>query len=372
MAGAAVLQASTPAILHLSASGSNPLMFHVVLLTAEVALLAAVLAVVAVRAGPAAGSMVGVLRDADVHLCYFRRGGPSQPLVVMRTARVGAAAGWGRLPLLWVCVGSSDYALLAWATSFAETAAVVALYGLWPLWLVWMLSRRAAPLRTFDRQDRSSAPPAPRHGLLLGAGAGAGVVLVLASQSGTLTLGRTSLSGSAALGALLGCAAGCAAAGGIAASMTYGRAAYERLRERAGAAEAHPAPPRGPQTVLWLTMLGVAAVRAVNAAVSFAAALLISRGMPVIDAAGVAGAVLLGVVLGAATILLRVANLKDRQPAANMLLLASPVVGLGLLVALGVSLPRFDLFVAGAALIVVANILIQIRSTHPPAAQTGH
>ena len=144
MAGTAALQASAPAILHLSAPGSNPLMFHVVLLTAEVALLAAVLAVVAARAGPAAGWTVGVLRDADVHLCYFRRGGPSQPLVVMRTARVGAAAGWGRLPLLWVCVGSCDYALLAWASSFAETAAVVALYGLWPLWLVWMLSRRAA------------------------------------------------------------------------------------------------------------------------------------------------------------------------------------------------------------------------------------
>ena len=154
--------------------------------------------------------------------------------------------------------------------------------------------------------------------------------------------------------------------------MTYGRAAYERLRERAGAGDAQPATPRGPQTVLWLTMLGVTAVRAVNAAVSFAAALLIARGMPAIDTAGVAGAALLGVVLGAATILLRAANLKNQQPAANMLLLASPAAGLGLLVVLGVSLPRFDLFVAGAALIVAANVLIRVRSAHPPAAQAGH
>ena len=197
-------------------------------------------------------------------------------------------------------------------------------------------------------------------------------MLVLASQVGTLTLGRTLLSGSAALGALLGCAAGCAAAGGIAASMTYGRVAYERLHERAGGADIQPAPLSGPQTVLWLTMVGVAAVRAVNAAVSFAAALVISRGMPVIDAAGVAGAALLGAALGAATILLRVANLKDQPPAANALLLAAPAAALGLLVALGVSLPRFDLFVAGAALIVIANILIQVRSTHPPVAQARH
>ena len=175
------------------------------------------------------------------------------------------------------------------------------------------------------------------------------------------------MSWSAALGALLGCAAGCAAAGGIAASLTYGRVAYQRLTERAASDDKSLLPEA--QAVLWLTMLGVAGVRAVNAAVSFAAAAVLSGGMPDIDIAGVAGAVLLGVALGAATILLRIANLKG-QPAANILLLASPALALGLLVALGVALPRFELFVAGAALIVVANILTQIRSAAPSGART--
>ena len=87
--------------------------------------------------------------------------------------------------------------------------------------------------------------------------------------------------------------------------------------------------------------------------------------MPDIDTAGVAGAALLGVALAAATILLRIANLKG-QPAANMLLLAAPALALGLLVALGVDLPRFELFAAGAALIVAANILTSTRSLRRP------
>ena len=180
LAAVAVLQSSGPAILHLSAKGSNPLMFHAVLLTVQVVLFAAVLTVAASRAGPAAGWMAGTLRDTDVHLGYFRSGGPSQPSTVLATARVGAVAGWVRLPLLWVCVGSSDYALLAWASNVAETAAVVALYELWPLWLVWMLSRRVASPETPNGSGCDSTSAAARRGLLLAA-AGVGVLLVLAS-----------------------------------------------------------------------------------------------------------------------------------------------------------------------------------------------
>lgn len=59
--------------------------------------------------------------------------------------------------------------------------------------------------------------------------------------------------------------------------------------------------------------------------------------------------------------MLRVGNIRTEDAAVNSLLCFGPVVSLLLLMALGITLPRFDLFVVGAILILAVNVRIQLR-----------
>ena len=347
MAATVGLQAVGPAIVALAAPGSSPLVFHAVLMAGQAALFAAGLAVSAPRlfVDPAAGW--GVLLDRRSWLSYLRGG--ELRVVAAAGRRWGCLAGLLRLPLLWVCVCSCDYALLAWASNVAETAAAVALYELWPLWLMWLVSR-------WVRTPGGHPPAAARRQMLAGAAAAVGVVLVLLSQHeqpAAMLTGRA-----AAAGALLGSAAGLMAAVGIAMSLVYGHIVYRRVSQQPLSAAGLRA--GRDEVVLWMTMAGIAAVRAVNSLASFAVALAAaSGGLPRLGSGAAVGAVLLGVALAAATVLLRVGNIKARDSAANMLLLLTPGVALGLLVLIGVELPHFGLFAAGAALIVAANVSAQ-------------
>ena len=59
--------------------------------------------------------------------------------------------------------------------------------------------------------------------------------------------------------------------------------------------------------------------------------------------------------------LLRVGNIRSEDTAVNTLLCFGPAVSLLALMALGITLPRFDLFVVGAVLILAVNVRIQLR-----------
>ena len=71
---------------------------------------------------------------------------------------------------------------------------------------------------------------------------------------------------------------------------------------------------------------------------------------------------LLGIVRALGNILLRWGNLLSSEPAVNAISFFAPLFALLWLMVVGITLPRFDLFMVGAALILAVNILIQAQS----------
>ncbi len=120
--------------------------------------------------------------------------------------------------------------------------------------------------------------------------------------------------------------------------------------------------------LVWLTMLGYVIARIVALPVD----VLIGTLTPQVDgpltSAAVLGALLIGTAASVAGIMLRVGNIRTEDAAVNSLLCFGPVVSLLLLMALGITLPRFDLFVVGAILILAVNVRIQLRPDPRPAA----
>ena len=79
------------------------------------------------------------------------------------------------------------------------------------------------------------------------------------------------------------------------------------------------------------------------------------------DPRGIAGAIILGCIIGSGSILLRKGNIDSANPATNSLMLLSPLAALFFLSVVGIELPRIELFIVGAALIVAINVLIQAK-----------
>ena len=71
--------------------------------------------------------------------------------------------------------------------------------------------------------------------------------------------------------------------------------------------------------------------------------------------------------VAAGSTLVRVGNIQTRNPAANVVLFASPVLALGLLAMVGITLARIEWFAVGAALVVGANIAARYSSQRLPA-----
>ena len=124
-------------------------------------------------------------------------------------------------------------------------------------------------------------------------------------------------------------------------------------------------------SLLWLTMLGHVIAKLCSLPVLLVAGVVVFGGDPNLDANAVAGAALLGLMIAGGAILVRVGNIETRSPAANILLFASPVLALGLLSMIGITLARIGLFAAGAALVLATNIAAQCISQRQSARATA-
>lgn len=73
------------------------------------------------------------------------------------------------------------------------------------------------------------------------------------------------------------------------------------------------------------------------------------------------GAILLGMCNTLSVILLRLGNISTQRPGTNALNLLSPVLAIIWLMAVGITVPRFDLFIIGATLVLTINVLVQAK-----------
>ena len=398
LAGAAVCFATLPIVVHLTATQSNPFYFAAVARLVQISVLAGIVwrfkascleaffdepdsrrrsspAVASGRVRPKTDDGVGrgrsnrgrLLSWRD-HLCVFASAGGAAGTnrVELRVCRTPSRSlDWIRMPLIGALVGSFDYALFAWSTQYVETAVAATAYEMWPLML---MSAMAAHQRRdrFYRGEVSavSAEILTKGQLLLGVMAAVGLAAATLSQHS----GGERLSAAGVFGVLLALAGGAASTLSVVASVAYGKMLFYRLAERCNQRPGHPdsGDRRRLMLLLWLTMLGHVIAKLCSLPVLFATGVAVFGADAGLDTEALAGAALFGLAISAASTLIRVGNIETPSPAANVVLFASPVLALGLLAVAGIDLARIELFVAGAALVVTANMAAQWSSQRRP------
>ena len=196
--------------------------------------------------------------------------------------------------------------------------------------------------------------------------ASVGLIFILESQydnGASLLLTQRSFGDIA--GGLLAVAGAALAALTICGSLVYGQLLYSRLME-----DTRGGIPKEPiekldishqRLMLWLTMMGHLVAKACSLPLLFAVGALDFSGSSDADQRGILGAILLGFILGFGSILLRKGNIDSSNPSTNSLMLLSPLAALFFLSIVGIELPRMELFIVGAALIVAINVLIQAK-----------
>ena len=399
LAGAAVCFASLPVIVHLTAAQANPFYFGAAARSAQILVLAGVLwqfkgsyfdafygghasnpalssptaASCQLRSetdGAAASSSSTrnrLLRWRD-HLGVLAApsGAAGTKRLELRVCRSPfRSLDWMRMPFLWAMFGSFDYALFVWATKYVETAIATTAYEMWPLMLMSAVAAHQRRDRLFRGEDSAaSAKIITRGQLLLGGVAAVGLAVAMLSQhSGTGSQAR--LSAGSVFGVSLGLASGAVSALSVASSIAYGKILFYRLAERQPGDAGRGLP--NLMSLLWLTMLGHVIAKLCSVPVALVTGAAVFGGYMGLDTKALAGAALLGLMIAAASTLVRVGNIETPSPAANVLLFASPVLALGLLAMIGITLDRIGLFAAGAALVVAANIAAQCSSQRRPA-----
>ena len=399
LAGAAVCFASLPVIVHLTAAQANPFYFGAAARSAQILVLAGVLWQFkgsyfdAFYAGHASNPALSSPTAASCQLRSETDGAAASSsssrnrLLRWRDhlgvlAAPSGAAGtkrlelrvcrspfrsldWMRMPLLWAMVGSFDYALFVWATKYVETAIATTAYEMWPLMLMSAVAAHQRRDRLFRNEDSAASTKIITKGqLLLGGVAAVGLAVAMLSQhSGTGSQAR--LSAGTVFGVLLGLASGAVSALSVASSIAYGKILFYRLAERQPGDAGGGLP--NLMSLLWLTMLGHVIAKLCSVPVALVTGAAVFGGYMGLDTKALAGAALLGLMIAAASTLVRVGNIETPSPAANVLLFASPVLALGLLAMIGITLDRIGLFAAGAALVVAANIAAQCSSQRRPA-----
>lgn len=381
---AASLVSLGPLLIHLTAQNSNPFLFNSAINVTQAALLAVSIFLLRQKyflnyfdteeaSNPSFTDETPVprLRSTSLHLSRFTA--IESPLandkvIQIHTYRLKEKANWCKLPVFWAIIGGLDYGFLAWAAIHVETAIATTVFELWPLIMVYGLARHERsdyhyrnPTFVGHRKDRLS-----REQFVLLFFAAAALVFMLSSQSENgLESFLDIISFSGLLGVGLALIAAVLASLGVTATLVYGRLLYYSIvDERQEQKDATRIEDRGIEDrrlLLWLTMLGFVIAKTVSLPINIVVGAFIWDVHFGFDRLGLLGSIAIGVAFAANAILLRAGNIRASGPEVNTWNLVSPVLALLLLISVGIALPRFDLFVVGAALVISINLLIQLK-----------
>lgn len=387
----AIAFSSGPVLIHLTSKDSNPFYFNIFVVVARLFLLMLFLMWTKKRflyalprkskdedGGTVSGFEPSRLLSPALHLSYFKRDSPDDAdggtVTTIASVDVGSPSQWIRMPLLWVVVSSFQIGLLVWAAQYVETAIASTIYELWPAFVVYGLARHdVTDARYLNRSNRSQASTLtktalPKEHIALTGIAVVGIVFMLGSQAGDSFSSWTEvLSFEATVGIILALIAAFIASLTVVGSIAYGRIIFYQLVDETAKKDhrrLEPISDRGPESrklLLWLTLFGVFIAGLVSIPISLTVALVMPGHYTGISATGVKGAMLMGLCYISGVVLLRIGNIAAAGPGVNALVFLSPLLALTWLMIAGVSLPRFDLFIIGAALILAINILIQLK-----------
>ena len=378
---ATFLYASVPPILHVAASDTNPFYFNFMITIMQVSIpgLFLLYSKDSYVNRHLSTTQRRDLKRPRVHFTYFRRtSGPTgnRKSVVLKESGRKDVLGWARMPIVWALISSLHYGFLAWSANILETAVATTIFELWPVFLVYALARHEDSDRLFRRAPASvghSRRAISKEVMVLTALAGSGLALMLGSQAAGQIRSATDLvSYKVAAGMVIAVVASLLAALSVLSNLAYGKILYYALVPAGGtqpprgdrSLETRPIEQRGDpdhRLLIWLTLLGYVLSRVVALPVNVLIGLLTPQVQGSLTWGAVLGAMVIGAAVSVAGMLLRVGNIRSEDTAVNSLLCLGPAVSLLALMALGITLPRFDLFVVGAVLILAVNVRIQLR-----------
>lgn len=378
---ATFLYASAPPLLHITASQSNPFYFNFLITVMQVTIPGLFLMY-------SKNAYVNEPLDADQRLrlrrprthciCLqrMRRTKSSERTVVLKEPDRSDVLAWLKLPIIWALISSLHYGFLAWAVTILETAIATTIFELWPVFLVFTLARHEDSDRRFRLGPASighARRALSRERIVLTALAGAGLVMMLGSQAGGRIRSVADLvSYEAATGMAIALVASFLAALSVLSNLAYGKTLYYALVDAPStqrpdgrvSTNAKPIEQRGDadrRLLVWLTLLGYVLARIVALPVNVLIGLLTPQVQGSMTTGAVVGALSIGTAVAVAGMMLRVGNIRSSDVAVNSLLCFGPAISLLALMALGITLPRFNLFLIGAVLILTVNVMIQLR-----------
>ena len=378
---ATLLYASVPPLLHVTASDTNPFYFNFLITIMQVAIPSLFLLYsrnTYVNQRLSSGQRRQLLKPGIhcMHLQRLHRTTEYNSTVVLKKSDLSSVLSWIKLPIVWALISSLHYGFLAWSATILETAIATTIFELWPVFLVFALARHEYSDRQF-RRVRAAIGHARRaiskERMILTALAGLGLAFMLGSQAGGQVRSVVdSVSYKAAVGMVIALVAALLAALSVLSNLAYGKILYYVLvatpvtkpSEICESSDATPIQQRGEsdrRLLVWLTLLGYVLSRLVALPVNIIIGFLGPQVQGSLTSKAVLGALLIGTAASVAGMLLRVGNIRSEDAAVNSLLCFGPAVSLLSLMALGITLPRFDLFVVGAVLILSVNVLIQLR-----------
>lgn len=376
------MYASVPPILHLTASDSNPFYFNFLVTIAQITIVSLFLLY-------SKSTYVNERLNADqrkhllkpsLHCTYVQRirhtAKDGDSTVVLKQFEYKNALGSIRLPIAWALVSSLHYGFLAWAVTILETAIATTIFELWPVFLVYTLARHEDNdklLRGVVASVGEARRSLSKERVILTAIAGFGLVFMLGSQAGG---GIYSISGlvsyEAVIGMVIVLVAAFLAALSVLSNLAYGKVLYyaivatpfTKLSDAYENPEPTPIELRGDldrRLLVWLTLLGYVLSRLFSLPVNVAIGFVMQHSQGSLSSRAVLGALVIGGAAAVGGMMLRVGNIRSEDVAVNSLLCLGPAISLSALMVLGISLPRFDLFVVGAVAILTVNVLIHLR-----------
>ena len=384
--GSAASWSLAPGVIHLTAKDINPFVYNFIAYGGLSILLAIFLIFTksALYNEPltaiqkqSTSKTIPRLSNARLHLRYLKRrpttGTHTVRHVTLHTAAIRKPVEWITLPIVWMTVSGLQIAFLAWSTHFVETAIATTVYELWPAFIIYGITRHQLTDGLYRKPSMADERPRrvmPVEQIVLIVIASFGLLIMLGSQVAEIdNIFDLFSSHEAVIRVLLALIAGVLAALNIVGSLMHGRTLYYQLVDETQCKKNRnpkPIEDRGEnhkRLLLWLTVLGVTVGRVLSLP------FVLAIGMSSLDASsksvikGFLGALLIGVLNGIAIVLLRLGNIGSSGPTINALYLMTPAVALAILMGLGITLPRFDLFLIGAILVLAVNILMQMKPT---------
>jgi len=269
-----------------------------------------------------------------------------------------------RMPLVMVVGGALNNVLYAWSFQFVEAAVAAVLYQTWPLAVVVAIAWTDRIDAGYRNALDSHSHPSMRKHIALTAVATVGMVLVFLSQSEDATELFGSVLGFAPLvGVLIVLAASALTGVAIAGALLYGRALWYWTQSEAPGSGMGFIEERGMADrlrLIWLSCFSAVTSRAFLIAILLTSGFVIDGGVPALDRRGLIGLAAIGAIQATIFVVIRSVNALSVGPGVNALYYTTPVVALGILMIAGIDLPRFDLFLIGAAVILAANVMIQV------------